>query len=102
MALPPASPGPASAGLELAEGGPAGVVSCQLWRNGRGVVAGPAGDLLADDGPANQLSQDGEGIEDFINRFGNKIINRFSNSICVQRISRFSTRICFICPMVQR
>ena len=61
MSSPPASLGPASADLELAEGGPAGVV-----RSGKTGVESWGGlqeILLMDDGPASQLSQYGEDIE---------------------------------------
>ena len=61
MSSPPAFPGPASADLELAEGGPAGVVSS--GRTGAEPWGGMQEILLMHDGPASQLSQDDEGIE---------------------------------------
>jgi hypothetical protein len=61
MSSPPASPGPASADLELAEAGPADVVSS--GRTGAQSWGGLQEILLIHDGPASQLSQDGEGIE---------------------------------------
>ena len=61
MSSPPASPGPASADLELAEGGPAGVVSS--GRTDAESWGGMQEILLRHDGPASQLSQDDEGIE---------------------------------------
>jgi len=61
MASPPASPGPASADLELAEGGPACVI--RSGRTGAESWGGLQEILLMDEGPASQLSQDGEGIK---------------------------------------
>ena len=61
MSSPPASPGPASADLELAEGGPAGMVSS--GRTGAESWGGMQEILLRHDGPASKLSQDDEVIE---------------------------------------
>ena len=61
MSSPPASPGPASADLELAEAWPAGVVSS--GRTGAESCGGLQEILLMHDGPASQLSQDSKGIE---------------------------------------